>query len=80
LEIYDDGGESVAGRANPPCLMHIAVTCAAGAPSVQVSTHGEHPPRWPELRFEDASGQPIAISVNGLPPTASWLLKRPTDQ
>jgi alpha-glucosidase len=61
LEIYDDDGESLVDYANPPCLIQLAVTWKQGAPSVQISKQGEHAPRWPEIRFEDASGQPLSV-------------------
>ena len=64
LEIYDDDDDSLVDH--PPCLIHLAVTWKQGAPSLQISKQGEHVPRWPEIRFEDASGQPVAVPVNGV--------------
>jgi alpha-glucosidase len=66
FEIYDDDGESVVDRAHPPCLIHLAVTWKEGAPSLQISKQGKLAPRWPEVRFEDASGRPFPVSANGL--------------
>ena len=66
LEIYDDDDDSLVDHANPPCLIQLAVTWKQGAPSLQISKQGEHVPRWPEIRFEDASGQPVAVPVNGV--------------
>jgi alpha-glucosidase len=65
LEIYDDDGESIVDRASPPCLIRFAVTWKPGAPSLHVLKQGERAPRWPEIRFEDASGQPLAVAANG---------------
>jgi alpha-glucosidase len=69
LEVYDDDGESTVDRADPPCLIRIAVSWRGGASSLQIAKQGERAPRWPTIRFEDASGQPLAIAVNG--PAAS---------
>lgn len=65
LEIYDDDGESLVDRANPPCLIRLSVTWKEGAPSLHISRQGEHEPRWGEIRFEDKSGQPLTVAVNG---------------
>ena len=65
LEIYDDDGESFADHANPPCLIRFAVTWKRGAPSSHISKQGEHEPRWSEIRFENSSGQPVAVSIDG---------------
>ncbi len=66
LEIYDDDGESLVDHANPPCLIQLAVTWTQGAASLHVSKQGMYAPRWPEIRFEDAFGQPVAVSVDGV--------------
>ncbi len=66
LEIYDDDGDSAVDWANPPCLIRVAVIWNAGEPSLTISKQGTHPPRWTQIRFEDAAGQPKAVSVNGL--------------
>jgi alpha-glucosidase len=65
LEIYDDDGESIADRANPPCLIRFVVTWKEGAPSLRISKQGEHAPRWSEIRFDNASGQPLTVAVDG---------------
>jgi alpha-glucosidase len=65
LEIYDDDGESVVDRANPLCLIHVTADWNASVPSLTVSKQGEYEPRWAEIRFENASGQPFAVTVNG---------------
>jgi alpha-glucosidase len=66
LQIYDDDGDSVVDRANPPCLIGVTASWKEGGASLRISKQGAHAPRWPEIRFEDASGQPVAVSVNGL--------------
>ena len=66
LEIYDDDGESLVDHANPPCLIRLSVTWKQSIPSLRVLTHGNSAPRWPEIRFEDASGRPFAVTVNGI--------------
>jgi alpha-glucosidase len=65
LEIYDDDGESIVDRPNPPCLIQLAITWMQSIPSLRVSTHGEFAPRWSEIRFEDAVGRPFDVTVNG---------------
>ncbi len=65
IEIYDDDGEGIVDWANPPCLIKVAVTWKQGAPSSTVAKQGEHEPRWAEIRFENASGQPFAVTGNG---------------
>jgi alpha-glucosidase len=68
LEIYDDDGESVADPSSPPCLINLAATWSDGVLSLQISQRGERVPRWPEIQFENASGQPVAVSVNDSDP------------
>ncbi len=65
IEIYDDDGESLVDFGKPPCLIKAAATWKEGAPCLHISKGGEHAPRWRELWFENASGRPIAVSVNG---------------
>ena len=65
IEIYDDDGESIVDRGNPPCLIKVAVRWKQGTPSLTIAKQGDHEPRWAEIRFENASGQPFAVTVNG---------------
>ena len=65
LEIYDDDGESIIDRANPPCLIRVCAIWNAEKPALAISKCGDRSPRWPEIRFEDASGQPLTVTVNG---------------
>ena len=65
LQIYDDDGDSVVDRANPPCLIDVTASWNDGAASLRISKQGAHAPRWPEIRFEDAAGQPLDVTVNG---------------
>jgi alpha-glucosidase len=75
FEVYDDDGESVVDLVDPPCLIHLAVTWKEGAPSLQISKQGKLAPRWPEVRFEDASGRPFPVSANGLDACESATLR-----
>jgi alpha-glucosidase len=65
LQIYDDDGDSVVDRGNPPCLIDVTASWKEGPASLRISKQGAHAPRWPEIRFEDVSGHAIVVSVNG---------------
>lgn len=65
LELYDDDGESVLAKADTaPCLLLVSARRTAAGIAVQASWRGTQPPRWPELRFEDVLGRPLAVSCN----------------
>lgn len=65
VEIYNDDGESIADRADPPCLLHITALWGNDHPQLTFSRRGALVPRWSRIRFEDAAGRCAAVSVNG---------------
>ena len=66
LDLYDDDGASVLETPlTPPCLLSISAERHGGTVTLDVSLSGTRPPRWPELRFEDAAGQPITVNLRG---------------
>ncbi len=64
LEIYDDDGESLVDHANPPCLIRVCANWKAQTPALAISKCGDLPPRWPEIRFEDAAGRLLSVTAN----------------
>jgi hypothetical protein len=47
-------------------LQHISVhwsRAETAPPAVTISRYGSRAPRWPELRFQDAAGQPLSVSA-----------------
>jgi len=65
LEIYDDDGESLVDRANPPCLIRVSASWKAEKSALSLAMRGNAPPRWAEIQFEDEAGKPIAVTANG---------------
>jgi alpha-glucosidase len=69
--IYDDDGESHIDRLAPSCLIEVDARWEGDALTLGVRRSGRHMPRWSEIRFEDAAGRPIEVSVNGGAPRLS---------
>jgi alpha-glucosidase len=66
LDLYDDDGASVLETPlTPPCLLSITAEKRDGTVTLEVLLSGTRPPRWPELRFEDAAGTPIPVHLPG---------------
>jgi alpha-glucosidase len=65
LQIYDDDGESIVRHDAPPCLIRIGADWSAGSPTLSIARSGPEAPRWPEIAFEDPTGRPLAVSVDG---------------
>ncbi|WP_324133496.1 TIM-barrel domain-containing protein [Bosea sp. (in: a-proteobacteria)] len=65
LDLYDDDGASVLEPPlTPPCLFSVEAEKHGGVATVAVSFAGTRAPRWPELRFEDAAGQPLKVRLH----------------
>ncbi|OYX01988.1 MAG: hypothetical protein B7Z14_04700 [Bosea sp. 32-68-6] len=65
LDLYDDDGASVLEPPlTPPCLFSVVAEKRGGVATVAVWFAGTRAPRWPELRFEDAAGQPLKVRLH----------------
>ncbi len=62
LQLFDDDGESVLDRANPPCLLDISAAWSQSGrlAAVKITRSGPREPRWREFILEDPSGLTIS--------------------
>ena len=63
LEIYDDDGESVIDRNDPPCLLKVNASWEATDLKLTVAKRGAREPRWSEIRFEEPFGQAVCPPI-----------------
>ncbi len=66
-EIFDDDGESHVDHRAPPCLLQIEARWQRGETELDIRRLGPRPPRWREIRLEDAAGRPLEARMNGRP-------------
>ena len=57
-------GERAAASSPSPLGERLGVR-GSSPPKVEISRYGWHPPRWQEIRFEDAAGRPISVALAG---------------
>ncbi len=63
--LFDDDGSSVIADGRAPALIEFDVEWWPSVPRVTIVRKGDHIPRWPEIRFEGPSGEPLTVLIGG---------------
>ena len=63
--LFDDDGCGVIEDGRAPALIEFDVEWWPSVPRVTIVRKGDHIPRWPEIRFEGPSGEPLTVLIGG---------------
>lgn len=63
--LFDDDGSSVIADGRAPALIEFDVEWWPSVPRVTIVRKGDHIPRWPKIRFEGPSGEPLTVLIGG---------------